>query len=178
MKCLALAIVAGTLIAESAYACPPCGPSMPSAPSMSTPYVPRVSPSLSVPGVDAVKSAVRDAVDFATIKTKVRAKNPKATEQQVDAGAKKVLTERRRRERETEDLLALQESKFKEAMLDQTLELLRIQKEADRPPDKVVGVVPESFRPPSDDMFPAEGRPVTQGFFDGLAVRPGFIWTK
>jgi hypothetical protein len=129
--------------------------------------------------VGAVNSAVRDAVDFASIKTKVRAKNPNATEQQVDAGAKKVLTQRRQRERETEDLLARQESKFKQVMLDQTLELLRMQKEADRPPEKVVGVVPGSFRPRNEDgFFPSEGQPVSQGFFDGLAVRPGFIWVK
>jgi len=102
MKCLALAIVPSTLIAEDAYACPPCGPSMPSAPSMSTPYVPsapRVSP-LTVPGVGAVQSAVRDAVDFASIKTKVRAKNPNATEAQIEAGTQKVIERRKRRDDE------------------------------------------------------------------------------
>jgi hypothetical protein len=128
MKRLGLAILAATLIVEYAYACPPCGPSM-----SYTPSAPRVSPSVTVPGVGAVQSAVRDAVDFAAIKTKVRAKNPNATEDQVDAGAKKVLGQRRQRERETEDLLAREESKFKEAMLDQTLELLRMQKEALNP---------------------------------------------
>ena len=125
MRCLVLAILAGALIAESAVAFTPGGGSMPSAPAVSAParpYVPSPPshvrpPSISLspiaPGIDAAKSAVRDAIDFATIKTKVRAKNPNATEDQVDAGAKKVLTQRRQREREAEDQKALVESKQK-----------------------------------------------------------------
>jgi hypothetical protein len=82
------------------------------------------------PGIDAAKSAVRDAVDFATIKTKVRAKNPNATEEQVDAGAKKVLTQRRQREREAEDRQASIDSKKRMEELDQTLQKMRADKEA------------------------------------------------
>ena len=127
MKRLGLAILAATLIAEYAYACPPCGPS---APSMSyTP--PRVSPSVTVPGVGAVQSAVRDAVDFAAIKTKVRAKNPNATEAQVDAGAKQVLSQRR--QREAEDKQAREDFDNKMAALDQQLEKIRADKEALHP---------------------------------------------
>src|SRR5690349_14188889 len=129
MKRLGLAILAATLIVDYAYACPPCGPS---APSMSyTPSAPRVSPPLTVPGVGAGQSAVRDAGDFAAIKTKVRAKNPNATEDQVDAGAKKVLSQRR--QREAEDKQAREDFDNKMAALDKELEKIRADKEALHP---------------------------------------------
>ena len=92
---------------------------------------PRVSPSVTVPGVGAVQSAVRDAIDFAAIKTKVRAKNPNATEDQVDAGAKKVLSQRR--QREAEDKQAREDFDNKMAALDKELEKIRADKEALHP---------------------------------------------
>ena len=96
MKCLALAVVVSTLLAECAYAC--CG--------MTTPHTHTTTPSPSVPsvpGTGAVDSAVRDAREAADVKAKIRAKNPDATDEQVEAGTKKVIGERRRREREAED---------------------------------------------------------------------------
>ena len=139
MRCLGLAILAGALIAESAVAFTPSMPSTPAVSAPARPHVPAPShvrpPSISLnpiaPGVDAAKSAVRDAVDFASIKTKVRAKNPNATEEQVDAGAKKVLTQRRQRDREAEeDRQALINSKKQAEKLDQTLQKMQADKEA------------------------------------------------
>jgi hypothetical protein len=98
MKSLALAVVAGTLLAECAYAC--CGTTAPHTHTAPSPSVPTP---FSVPGVGAVDSAVRDAREAADVKAKIRAKNPDATDEQVEAGTKKVIGERRRREREAED---------------------------------------------------------------------------
>ena len=98
MKSLALAILAGTLIAECANAC--CGMTAPHTHTAPSPSVP--TPPLSVPGKGAVDSAVQDAREAADVKAKIRAKNPDATDEQVEAGTKKVINERRRREREAE----------------------------------------------------------------------------
>jgi hypothetical protein len=201
MKCLALAIFAGTLIAESANACCPGGPSVPQA--LPTPHLPRpssVSINPSVPGVDAAKSAVRDAVDFVHTKAKVRAKNPNATEEQVEAGTKTVIKRRRDEEenkrihqeskqaqdafmkdlekRRVEDLLERDYSKIRNNFRMQDLEELRLAKERNtsRPDeDKIVGPMPAGFITFSTAMSGGDAR---RADIDAIVLQPGFMWVK
>jgi hypothetical protein len=97
---LALAILAGTLLADPANAWMP----MPSPPSVRPPTPPSVSAASSAvtsatgSAVRGNRDGIRAANEFTDVKRKVRAKNPKATDQQVNAAAIQVIKNRRRQE--------------------------------------------------------------------------------
>jgi len=192
MKCLALAMLMGALMAECANACCPGGmstPSMPStAPPSHTPPPSSVSPPFSVPGVGAVNSAVRDAVEFGSVKAKVRAKNPNATEEQVEAGTKKVIKARRQREQEDQQALIeskkrqnlfeeerqlREESKLRQEIFEKQLEEMRTAKERNtrRDSDRLAGPLPTFVGRDDDHSQPRH-------VFDTVVVAPGFIWSR
>lgn len=119
---MALTTLAGVLIADPAYACPPCGPMMapvsaappsvrpPTPPSVTVPNVGNIGSAINA-GRDAVSSAKegmkgntvranRDGVDaaneFIDVKTKIKAKNTKATDKQINDAAIMIMNNRRK----------------------------------------------------------------------------------
>ena len=105
---LMLAILAGTLIADPAIAwMPMSSPSVrpPAPPSVRPPDVSGAGSAASSAVTSATASAVRGnrdgiraANEFNDVKRKVRAKNPKATDQQVNAAAIQIIKNRRHQE--------------------------------------------------------------------------------
>jgi len=188
MKFLAMAILAGTLIAESANASGVPRPSVPQAlPKPHLPQTPSVSINPSVPGVGSVNSAVRDATDFAAAKAKSRREDESGIRQEskdkADAFMKDLEKKRRddmkdlekRRRDDQDDLKA---SKARNDAFMRELEAKRLAKERNTiraGENKIVGRMPQAFATVSTILMGGDARRVD---IDAIVLRPVFIWVK
>ena len=150
------------------------------------PRPPSVSISPSVPGVDAANSAVRDSID--SVRAKVRAKNPHATDAQVEAGTKEVLRRRRenqealieskaRQNRIEEERQLREDSKLRQKIADEKLDKIRadIERKTVRQADKIVGDMPREFHTFSTAMSQGRARGAD---IDHIVLTPGFLLAK